>query len=193
MVRTKKPEAAGRSSGIFPHQTKQRGEIRLKDVKYIMEHLYDITKRNMMQANATDSLFSKDVMLMFAEHELGSFDVVTAAQFKNIDFLNAAFLGILARCPDPIILDWHKENKMLPAPQYQSELFRILINTPEFFERGSKVYNVPSHLKTESTAIPPTPKRERIRVLRFLYMRIYLKLPKFIRKAAKKAYRKIRG
>ena len=151
----------------------------------IYSSLYDIVDENM--TNAGQKLqTSKELVMSLAASKPGSVDILKLSRERNNDtFVKKAFIFMLNRQIDGTALRVWKTHYKLPPEEFQRRVIASIKESDEFFKNQVKMYN---NIYSENTSfggsLAGIGRSAGITVPERM-MKIYRKMPLFMRNAAK--------
>lgn len=157
----------------------------MKDMD-IYSALYDIVDENMNKAGQKFRI-SKKITLSTAAATPGKVDILKLSRERDNDtFVKKAFLLLLGRQIDGTALRQWKPQYKLPPEEFQHHVIATIKNSEEFFNTQVRMYN---NIYSENTSfggsISGIGRSAGITVPERM-MKIYKKMPPFLKNAAKK-------
>lgn len=146
--------------------------------------LYDEVNSRLKRSGSTVRMgISKNGFLYSVQRMPGVADIGQMLQYTDpAEFLEVAYLGLLRRMPDSAAMTRWAQRTGVGILRYQKQVVLSLTGSAEFAGKGVQLINSP--WKAEGTL--------RRQVLRGLH-RVYQRLPKSFRDAARQGYHKLTG
>jgi hypothetical protein len=157
----------------------------MKDID-IYSALYDITDENMTKAGKKLDT-SRELVLSLAAIKPGTVDILKLSRERNNDtFLKKAYIFMLNRQVDPYAVKVWKSQYKLPPEEFQHNVVSTIKNSQEFFNNQVRMFN---NIYSENTSfggsLSGIGRSAGITVPERL-MKVYRKMPPFVKNAAKK-------
>ena len=157
----------------------------MKDMQ-IYSSIYDIVEGN-MNKSGQKLRTSKELVMSIVNIKPGTVDILKLSRERNNDtFLKKAYIMMLNRQIDKEALKAWKANYKLPPEEFQQAVVNSIKGSEEFFKNQVKMYNnIYSANNSFGGNISGMGRSAGITVPERL-MKVYRKLPPFMKNAAKK-------